>query len=61
MVLLTTSGSLNIGDMIFQLFFFVFLLLVIIGVISFAVSFKRRGKQLDRIEEKLDQMKNRGQ
>ncbi|SFG57639.1 hypothetical protein SAMN05216353_15816 [Halobacillus alkaliphilus] len=61
MVLLTASSGLNIGDMIVQLFFFVILLLVITGITSFVVLFNKRGKQLDRIEEKLNQMSDRGQ
>ncbi|MCA1010450.1 hypothetical protein [Halobacillus halophilus] len=59
MLLLTASSGLNIGDMIVQLFFFAILLLIITGITSFAVSFKKRGKQLDRIEQKLDQMSDR--
>ncbi len=62
MVLVTaSSGGLNIGDMIVQLIFFAILILIITGITSFAVSFKKRGKQLDRIEEKLNQMSDRGQ
>jgi|GEM_PF-5474812 len=62
MVLFTaSSGGFNIGDMIVQLFFFAILLFIITGITLFAVSFKKRGKQLNRIEDKLNQMSDRGQ
>ncbi|MDN4525953.1 DUF4083 family protein [Fictibacillus fluitans] len=44
----------NVGDIIFQLLAFVFLVLMIIVIVTVVRSFKNRNKQLDRIEEKLD-------
>jgi len=48
------SSSINVGDIIFQLVNFGFLALFIILIVSYFSSNKKRRKQLDRIEEKLN-------
>lgn len=45
---------LNIGDIIFQLFVFLIPIVIIVAIIYFVRSSKKRKEQLDRIEEKLD-------
>lgn len=48
------SSSYNVGDIIFQLVNFGFLVLAIIIVVSYFRSNKKRINQLNRIEEKLN-------
>jgi large-conductance mechanosensitive channel len=48
------SSSINIGDIIFQLVDFGFLALIIILIVSYFRTNKKRRNQLDRIEEKLN-------
>ncbi|MFD1777206.1 DUF4083 family protein [Fredinandcohnia salidurans] len=45
---------LNIGDIIFQLFALLIPIAIIVAIIIFVRSSKKRKEQLDRIEEKLD-------
>jgi hypothetical protein len=45
---------LNIGDIVFQLFTFLIPIILIILLIVFVRSSKKRNQQLKRIEEKLD-------
>ncbi|WNS76476.1 DUF4083 family protein [Bacillus sp. DTU_2020_1000418_1_SI_GHA_SEK_038] len=45
---------LNIGDIIFQLFALLIPIVIIVGIVFFVRSSKKRKEQLDRIEEKLD-------
>ncbi|MGP4059548.1 hypothetical protein [Halobacillus sp. H74] len=59
MFLLAATGGLNVGDMIAQLFFFVILISIVVGIVTFVVMVKQRKKQLNRIEEKLDQLMRR--
>ncbi|GGA89724.1 DUF4083 family protein [Ornithinibacillus halotolerans] len=55
MELILGTVRLNIGDMFFQLFFFLLILFIITLVIRlFRSSSKKNKEQLDRIEEKLD-------
>ncbi|WP_281974319.1 hypothetical protein [Halobacillus litoralis] len=56
MFLLAATGGLNVGDMIAQLFFFFILISIVVGIVTFVVMIKQRKKQLNRIEEKLDQL-----
>lgn len=44
----------NIGDVIFQLFALLIPIVIIVAIIFFVRSSKKRKEQLDRIEEKLD-------
>lgn len=49
-------SSLNIGDIVFQLFSFVVVIVMIALVISLFRSYGKRKNQLDRIEKKLDDL-----
>jgi hypothetical protein len=49
-----SSSTINVGDIIFQLIYFGFLVLFIILIVSYFRSNKKRRNQLDRIEEKLN-------
>lgn len=42
----------NYGDMIIQFVIFI----ILVGIISFVFKSSKRNKQLNRIEEKLDQL-----
>ncbi|MDQ0232604.1 DUF4083 domain-containing protein [Metabacillus malikii] len=44
----------NIGDALFQLFYLAFIVLIVALIVSFFRSYKKRNNQLDRIEEKID-------
>ncbi|WP_328028585.1 DUF4083 family protein [Metabacillus fastidiosus] len=49
--------TVNIGDIVVQLFYFGFLLFIIVLIISFFLrSNKKRNSQLDRMEKKLDEL-----
>ena len=57
----TLLSAINLGDAIFQLFFFLLVILVpvsLIAIIWFMITMKKRRQQLDRMEEKLDQLQN---
>ncbi|WP_163970423.1 DUF4083 family protein [Oceanobacillus halotolerans] len=56
MLIGSTLGGLHIGDMIFQLLFFIILSLVVAGIVLVFVTMINRNKQLNRIEQKLDQL-----
>lgn len=56
MFLLTTTGGLNVGDVIVQLVFLLILAAVIVGVITLVVNVRKRNKQLSRMEEKIDKL-----
>jgi uncharacterized protein YoxC len=45
-----------IGDIIYQLFTILIPIVFIVAIIFFVRSSKKRKKQLDRIEEKLDKV-----
>ncbi|KWW16111.1 MULTISPECIES: hypothetical protein [Bacillaceae] len=49
-------SSYNIADIIYQLFFLAFFILIIVGAISFFRSMKRRKTRLDIMEKKLDDL-----
>ncbi|WP_285765809.1 DUF4083 domain-containing protein [Peribacillus sp. SI8-4] len=49
-------SSYNIADIIFQLFFLAFLILIIVGAISLFRSVKQRKTRLDILEKKLDDL-----
>ncbi|MGX2962103.1 DUF4083 domain-containing protein (plasmid) [Peribacillus sp. JNUCC 23] len=49
----------NIGDIIFQLFFLAIPILFIAILFLFSRSSKKKKDQLDRIEKKLDSMQKR--
>ncbi len=48
--------SLNIGDMIYQLFVILVPIIFIMTIVLFLRSSKKRKNQLKRIEEKLDKV-----
>ncbi|MDL4839825.1 ATP synthase subunit B family protein [Aquibacillus rhizosphaerae] len=64
MIVATSVGGVNLGDIIFTLVSFLFLIFIVVGIISLFVMLSRKNKQLNRIEEKLDRMnktkKNQG-
>lgn len=47
---------LNIGDIVFQLFTFLIPIILIVLLIVFVRSSKKRNQQLKRMEEKLDKV-----
>lgn len=47
-------GDFNVGDALFQLFSFGFLVLIIVLIVLLFRSFPKRRNQLDRIEKKVD-------
>ena len=46
----------NSGDVLFQLFLLAFIVLIIVLIVSFFRSNKKRKDQLNRIEKKIDDM-----
>jgi len=55
LLLLAAISEFRVGDMIFQLIFFILLIALIVALVRFLIGNRRR-KQLDRIEEKLDKL-----
>ena len=58
-----STAAINTGDIIFQLFSFLFLLTIPVGIIVFLVVLRRRNSRLKRVEDKLDKLltdKNNG-
>ena len=49
-------SGLNSGDVLFQLFSLAFIVLIIVLIVSFFRSNKKRKDQLNRIEKKIDDM-----
>ena len=49
-------SGLNSGDVLFQLFLLAFIVLIIVLIVSFFRSNKKRNDQLNRIEKKIDDM-----
>ena len=49
-------SGLNSGDVLFQLFLLAFIVLIIVLIVSFFRSNKKRKDQLNRIEKKIDDM-----
>ncbi|WP_313888853.1 MULTISPECIES: DUF4083 family protein [unclassified Peribacillus] len=49
-------SSFNMADMIYQLFCFVFLILIIVGIVSLFRSVKQRKTRLDIMEKKMDDL-----
>lgn len=49
----------NLGDVLFQLFSIAFIVLIIVLIVSFFRSNKKRNDQLNRIEKKMDDMNQR--
>ena len=49
-------SGLNSGDVLFQLFLLAFIVLIIVLIVSFFRSNKKRKDQLNRIEKKMDDM-----
>ena len=49
-------SGLNSGDVLFQLFLLAFIVLIIVLIMSFFRSNKKRKDQLNRIEKKIDDM-----
>lgn len=58
MFLLAAVGGFHIGDMIFQLFSFLFGIALVVGIVSLIVMVNKRNKRLDRMEEKLEQLES---
>ncbi|MFC4559340.1 hypothetical protein ACFO3D_14160 [Virgibacillus kekensis] len=56
MFLLAKTGGLQVGDIVFQLFFFLIILAVITGIVAMFNGFKERNRRLSRVEEKLDKL-----
>ena len=52
-------SGLNSGDVLFQLFSLAFIGLIIVLIVSFFRSNKKRKDQLNRIEKKMDDMNQR--
>ncbi|MBM7662794.1 preprotein translocase subunit YajC [Bacillus mesophilus] len=55
MILLTAQAYINGGDVLFQLFAFMVLLVIPIVVVVFILT-RKRNRRLARIEEKLDKL-----
>lgn len=49
-------SGLNWGDILFQLLNIAFLVLIVVLIVSFLRSNKRRRNQLDRLEQKMDEI-----
>ncbi|MFE0505839.1 DUF4083 family protein [Peribacillus butanolivorans] len=49
-------SSFNAADMIYQLFCFIFLILIIVGIVSLFRSVKQRKTRLDIMEKKMDDL-----
>lgn len=49
-------GSFNFGDVLYQLINLAFIVLIVILIVSFVRSYKNRGKQLNRMEKKIDEL-----
>ncbi|MFE4241617.1 DUF4083 family protein [Peribacillus butanolivorans] len=49
-------SSFNMADMIYQLFCFIFLILIIVGIVSLFRSVKQRKTRLDIMEKKMDDL-----
>lgn len=56
MDLLTVVSNIRMGDMIFQLIFFIILIALVTGFILLITKFNQRNKKLDRMERKIDQL-----
>ncbi|MFC7321509.1 DUF4083 family protein [Halobacillus campisalis] len=59
MFLLLTTDSFHVGDIMFQLFFFIIIVAVVIGIVSYVKRDKNKNKQLHRMEQKLDELLER--
>jgi uncharacterized membrane protein YciS (DUF1049 family) len=49
-------SNFSLGDALYQLFAFGFLVMIIVLIVSFFRSNKKRRNQLDKIEKKIDDM-----
>lgn len=58
-ILLASISRFHIGDMLAQIFFLGFIVLIIILIVTFILSSKKRKHQLDRLEEKVDSIVNK--
>ncbi|TGB03541.1 cell wall metabolism sensor histidine kinase WalK [Halobacillus salinus] len=56
MFLFSTTGGLNVSDVIVQLVFLLILAAVIVGVITLVINARKRNNQLSRMEEKVDKL-----
>ncbi|WP_218775591.1 hypothetical protein [Oceanobacillus senegalensis] len=54
--LLAAIGGLNVGDMIFQLIFFIVFIAIVVMIIALPFQFNKKNKRLKNIEEKLDKL-----
>ncbi len=46
----------HMEDLLIQLFFAIVIIALIVGAILFLVSYRKRGRRLDRMESKLDKL-----
>ncbi|OZI13603.1 hypothetical protein CEW92_00340 [Bacillaceae bacterium SAS-127] len=62
---MSVLASVNGGDILFQLFMLLFVLgipaIVIVATMYFIRSGKRRNEQLQRLEDKIDQLENKSE
>ncbi|MCP3031536.1 DUF4083 domain-containing protein [Halobacillus sp. A1] len=59
MLLLLTADSFHVGDIMFQLFFFIIIVAAVTGIVSYVKKEKNKNKQLHRMEQKLDELLER--
>ncbi|MCT2536473.1 hypothetical protein NC661_03560 [Aquibacillus koreensis] len=58
MILASSVGGIHIGDIIFSLFSFLFLVAIVVGIVWFVIISKKKNNRLERVEEKLDKLLN---
>ncbi|PAQ13602.1 hypothetical protein CD798_14440 [Bacillaceae bacterium SAOS 7] len=62
---MSVLASINTGDIVFQLFMLLFVLgipaIVIVATMYFIRSAKKRNEQLQRLEDKIDQLENKSE
>ncbi|WP_243385310.1 hypothetical protein [Bacillus kexueae] len=49
-------SAFNWGDIIFQTFMFISLLVIPIGIVLFIFASRKRNKKIQQLEEKIDQL-----
>ncbi|WP_238941929.1 DUF4083 family protein [Bacillus sp. REN10] len=52
-------ASINVGDVIFQLFMLGIPVLIVVAIVYFIRSWKKQKEQLQRLEDKIDQLENK--
>lgn len=56
LLLSASVGNLLIGDIIFTLLYFLFVIGILVALVVLFVKYKKRGNRLQRIEEKLNEL-----